>query len=212
LSSDSIETGGLERLSLMTAKLPRKNIVICIAGLTACGKSTAAKRLAEKYGLKYVSGGTALKELALHEGYKTLERGWWESSEGLKFLEQRSRDFSFDKQVDTELLKWAEQGNVVLDSWTMPWLFNNGFKIWIEVSPEERARRLVRRDKINLKEAEKIIRDKDGKTQRIYEKLYSFKLGEDFSPFDLVLDTELLSANETFETLNLVIERLVLKR
>jgi len=94
----------------------------------------------------------------------------------------------------------------------MPWLFKNGFKIWIEVSPQERAKRLARRDKISLRKAEKAITEKDGKTKRIYERLYGFKLGEDFSPFDLVLDTELLSAKETFDTLSLVIDRLILKK
>jgi len=197
----------------MTATpLAKRNVVICIAGMTACGKSTVARRLAEKYGLKYVSGGTVLKELAIRMGYKAQERGWWETTEGMRFFERRLRDFRFDKQVDAELLNWAEQGNVVLDSWTMPWLFKNGFKIWIEVSPQERARRLVRRDKMSLREAEKAITEKDRKTKRIYERLYGFKLGEDFSPFDLVLDTELLSANETFGTLSLVIDRLVLKK
>jgi len=197
----------------MTAKqMAKRKVVICIAGMTACGKSTVARRLAEKYGLKYVSGGTALKELAMRMGYKAQVRGWWETTEGKRFLERRLHDFRFDKQVDTELLSWAEQGNVVLDSWTMPWLFKNGFKIWIDVSPQERAKRLARRDKISLREAEKAITEKDGKTKRIYERLYGFKLGEDFSPFDLVLDTELLSAKETFETLSLVIYRLVLKK
>jgi len=197
----------------MTAKqMAKRNIVICIAGMTACGKSTVARRLAEKYGLKYVSGGTALKELAIRMGYKAQERGWWETTEGTRFLERRLRDSRFDKQVDAELLNWAEQGNVVLDSWTMPWLFKNGFKIWIEVSLQERAKRLAHRDKMSLREAEKAITEKDGKTKRIYERLYGFKLGEDFSPFDLVLDTELLSANETFGTLSLVIDRLVLKK
>jgi len=192
--------------------LAKRNVVICIAGMTACGKSTVARRLAEKYGLKYVSGGTVLKELAIRMGYKAQERGWWETTEGIRFLERRLRDFRFDKQVDAELLNWAEQGNVVLDSWTMPWLFKNGFKIWIEVSLQERAKRLAHRDKMSLREAEKAITEKDGKTKRIYERLYGFKLGEDFSPFDLVLDTELLSANETFGTLSLVIDRLVLKK
>lgn len=197
----------------MTSKLlTKRNVVICIAGMTACGKSTVARRLAEKYRLKYVSGGTALKELAIQMGYKAQEKGWWETTGGMRFLERRLRDFRFDKQVDTELLKWAERGNVVLDSWTMPWLFKNGFKVWIEVSPQERARRLARRDKISIGEAEKAIMEKDGKTERIYERLYGFKLGEDFSPFDLVFDAELLSANETFEALSIVIDRMVLKK
>lgn len=189
----------------------KKDIVICIAGLTASGKSTVARRIADKFGLKYHSGGTALKELAVKVGYKAEGRGWWESAEGMRFFEQRLRDARFDKQVDAELLKVAEQGNVVLDSWTMPWLSEKGFKIWIEVSSEERARRLARRDKVSVEEAGKVLKEKDNKTKSVYEKLYGFKLGEDYSPFDLVLDTEHLSSSETFETLCLVIKRLVLK-
>jgi cytidylate kinase len=93
----------------------------------------------------------------------------------------------------------------------MPWLSKKGFKIWLEVSQEERARRLTRRDGISLEEAEEMIREKDGKTKQIYRKLYGFKLGEDYSPFDVVLDTELLSSEEVFDTLSLIIDRLVLR-
>lgn len=180
--------------------------------MTACGKSTAARRLADNYRLKYVSGGIMLKEVAIGMGYKAQDRGWWETTEGLRFLERRTRDPRFDKQVDEELLNWAKRGNVVLDSWTMPWLSETGFKIWLEVSSQERARRLISRDKISLREAEEIIKEKDGKTKQIYRSLYGFKLGEDFSPFDLILDTEELSAHEVFDTLSLVIDRLVLKK
>jgi len=190
----------------------KKRIVICLAGLTACGKSTAARRLAEKYRLKYISGGTALKELALKMGYNAKDGGWWETQEGMRFLEQRLRDPKFDKQIDAQLHDWAERGDVVLDSWTMPWLTKKGFKIWLEVSPAERAKRLAHRDNISLKEAAQVIKEKDGKTRRIYKRLYGFKLGEDYSPFDLVLDSEFLSSDEVFDTLSLVIDRLVLKR
>jgi adenylate kinase family enzyme len=34
----------------------RRRIVICVAGLSGCGKSTAARRLAKKYGLSRVRG------------------------------------------------------------------------------------------------------------------------------------------------------------
>jgi cytidylate kinase len=193
-------------------KVANKKIVICLAGLTACGKSTAARRLAQKYGLKYVSGGTALKELAFKMGYKARETGWWESPDGMRFLEERLSDLRFDKQIDSQLLRWADEGNIVLDSWTMPWLSRTGFKIWLEVSPGERAKRLTHRDGLSLGRAIQIIREKDGKTKEIYERLYGFKLGEDYSPFDLILDGESLTSNEVFDVLSFVIDRLVLKR
>jgi len=100
-----------------------KKVVICISGMTGSGKSTVAKRLAGKYGLGYFSGGNALKTLAQEEGYDSDVRGWWETAEGLNFLQQRMGDPTFDKKIDEKLLKLAKEGNVVLDSWTMPWLY-----------------------------------------------------------------------------------------
>lgn len=199
-----------ERLLGMSSK--SQKIVICIAGLTACGKSTAAKRLAERFNLEYASGGTTLKETALKMGYKASGKGWWESAEGVRFLRQRARDPEFDRRIDDYLLKLTERGNVVLDSWTMPWLSRKGFKIWLEVTPEERARRLTRRDGISIEEAKRAIKEKDGGTKQIYDRLYGFKLGEDYLPFDLILDSERLSADEVFDVLCFVVEHLALKQ
>jgi len=187
----------------------KKTVIICLAGMTGSGKSTVARRLAEKYGLRYVSGGSALKEFAIEAGYKPKETGWWESDEGKRFLKRRVEDQAFDKKVDEKLLRWARSGNIVLDSWTMPWLFKGGFKIWLEASPRVRARRLAKRNSISLQAALKAIREKDAKTKVIYKDLYGFDLGEDFSPFDMILDADDLSADEVFETLCLVVDRLV---
>ena len=57
-------------------------------------------------------------------------------------------DPAFDKRIDEKLLELAKQGNVVLDSWTMPWLLKGGFKIWLEASSTVRAKRVVTRDNI----------------------------------------------------------------
>jgi len=188
----------------------QKRIIICIAGMSGCGKSTVARKLAKKYGLKHLSGGDMLKALAVKTGYKPRERGWWETEDGRSFLQQRMQDQEFDKTVDEELMKWARRGNVVLDSWTMPWLLKeNAFKVWLEASPDERARRLARRNRIRVEEALRALEEKDGKTKGIYKRLYGFDLGEDFSPFDLVFDTNELESGEVFRALCMVIDRLV---
>jgi len=187
-----------------------KKIVICISGMAGTGKSTLSKKLADKYGLQCYSGGDALKELAKAEGYDVSRQGWWESPEGLNFLKKRVDDPKFDKSVDAELLKYAQQGNVILDSWTMPWLLNEGFKIWLMASLEKRAARVAERDKITLNEAFKVLEEKENKTRAIYKKLYSFVLGEDLAPFDLVLDTDDLSAEEVFAVLCKAVENVVL--
>ncbi len=187
----------------------QKKIVICISGMTGSGKSTVAKRLADKYGLDYFSGGNALKTLAQEEGYNPDVTGWWETAEGLKFLQQRMGDPVFDKRIDEKLLELAEQGNVVLDSWTMPWLLNWGFKVWLEASPQVRAKRVVNRDSISIEEAIKALTEKDERTRQIYKKLYGFDLGNDLSPFNLVLATDELEPDEVFHAVCLVTDRLV---
>ncbi len=194
-----------------TKSASKNNIVVCISGMAGTGKSTLAKKLAEKYGLRYFSGGDALKELAADKGYDTSVRGWWESPEGLRFLEKREQNHEFDKMVDNKLLEYAQQGCVLLDSWTMPWLLKNGFKIWLIASEEKRAERIAERDKLPLKEALQVLKEKEAKTKAIYKKLYGFALGEDLQPFDLILDTNNLNAGEVFQTLCMVIENLVLK-
>jgi cytidylate kinase len=187
----------------------KEPIVICICGMAGSGKSVLAKKLAKKYGLKYCSGGDALKALAIEEGYKPFECGWWESREGMRFLEKRDKDPKFDEAVDRKFLELAQQGNVILDSWTMPWLLKKGFKVWLEASPKKRAERIANRDGISVKEALEALRDKEEWTKAIYKKLYGFSLGEDFKPFHLILDTDNLKAEEVFHVLCTVIDNMI---
>jgi cytidylate kinase len=186
-----------------------KRVVICISGMTGSGKSTVAQRIAENYGLIYFSGGNALKNLAQEEGYNSDVTGWWETAEGLRFLQQRMGDPAFDRSIDEQLLELAEEGNVVLDSWTMPWLLNHGFKVWLEASPKVRAKRVMNRDSISVEKAIKALNEKDEQTRKIYKELYGFDLGNDLSPFDLILDTDELEPDEVFYAICLITDNLV---
>ena len=192
-------------------KIQREPAIICVCGMAGSGKSTVAKRIAAEFKLRYFSGGDALMAFAVEEGFRPLERGWWESKEGLSFLQKRGKDPRFDKTVDKKLLEVAEKGNVVLDSWTMPWLLKRGFKIWLEASVEERANRIAGRDKTSYKEALEALKSKESQTKAIYSKMYGFKLGEDLEPFDFILDTEDLIASQVFQIVRLVIESIVFK-
>ena len=193
-----------------TKNTKEKKIVVCISGMAGTGKSTLAKKLAQKYKLKYYSGGDALKALAAEEGYNSSCNGWWESPEGLRFLEKREKNLKFDKAVDHKLLESAQKGNVLLDSWTMPWLLKTGFKIWLIASIKKRAERIAERDKITIKEARRVLKEKEVGTKAIYKKLYGFALGEDFTPFHLVLDTDRLSAEQVFQVLSTVMDNVIL--
>jgi cytidylate kinase len=186
-----------------------KKIVLCISGMAGTGKSTLSKKIAQNYSLKCYSGGDALKELAKEAGYTISDQGWWESPVGLSFLKIRVNDPKFDREVDNKLLSYAQQGNVLLDSWTMPWLLKDGFKIWLMASMDKRAARVAERDQISIPEAYKVLEEKESQTKAIYKKLYGFNLGEDYSPFNFVLDTDNLNADEVFSVLCRVIDNVV---
>jgi cytidylate kinase len=177
--------------------------------MAGTGKSTLSKKIALKYRLKCYSGGDALKELAKEAGYEVTGEGWWESPEGLNFLECRVKDPQFDKEVDSKLLGYAKLGDVLLDSWTMPWLLKDGFKIWLMASFDKRAARVAERDNLSFDQAFAVLKEKEAQTKAIYKKLYGFNLGEDFVPFDFILDTDNLDANQVFAVLCRVIDNTV---
>ncbi|MDR2203585.1 MAG: cytidylate kinase family protein [Nitrososphaerota archaeon] len=187
----------------------RKPLVLCISGMAGTGKSTLSKKVAARYNLKCYSGGDALKELAREAGCAVTGEGWWESPEGLSFLERRVHDSQFDRTVDDKLLGYAKLGDVLLDSWTMPWLLEYGFKIWLMASFDKRVARVAERDKMTFKEAFSVLKKKEAQTKAIYRELYGFCLDEDFAPFNFILDTDNLTADEVFEVLCRVIDNTV---
>jgi cytidylate kinase len=54
------------------------------------------------------------------------------------------------------------------------------------------------------------LEEKEARTKAIYKELYGFVLGEDFAPFDLILDTDKLNADEVFDVLCRVIGNVVI--
>jgi cytidylate kinase len=93
----------------------------------------------------------------------------------------------------------------------MPWLLEGGFKIWLQASIDKRAARVAARDRMTIQQAFKVLEEKETRTKAIYKALYGFVLGEDLAPFDLVLDTDNLSASEVFLVLCKVLDNVVFK-
>ena len=102
---------------------------IVISGPPAVGKTTVAKGLAEEFNLKYLSGGDVLKEMAKEQGFDSEGDDWWDTEDGMKFLNQREENPEFDKKLDARLTKLFDEGNMVITSYTLPWLIKDGIKI-----------------------------------------------------------------------------------
>lgn len=169
---------------------------IIVSGMPAVGKTTVSKTVAESLGLKLVGGGDVLKEMAMEEGYSPGGDDWWDTDEGIRFLEERKRHSGFDKEVDVRLLVKAKEGDVVITSYPVPWLSKQGLKIWLSGSVESRAKRMSKRDKMDGRRCVKVLAVRDGENYKLYKKIYKIEFGRDLSPFDLVIDTDAIDESE----------------
>lgn len=172
---------------------------IIISGPPAIGKTTIAKGLAKEFGLKYLSGGDVLKELAKDEGFSTERNDFWDTEAGMKFLNMRKGNPEFDKIVDEKLKKLYTTEDVVITSYTLPWLVNDGVKIWLAGSQEISAKRMTTRDSIPFDEAEGIVKKRYEENKMIYKKLYGFNFGEDLSVFDEIINTDGLGPEQVLD-------------
>lgn len=173
-----------------------RRISIVISGMPSVGKTTAAETIAKKFGLKHVAGGDMLKLMAYERGYKPSGSEWWDTKEGMKFLSERKRNPDFDKEVDRRLAEHMRKGRVVITSYSIPWIYKKGLKLWFHAPQKIRALRLAGRDMISAKKALAIIRKRDSENKLLYRKLYKIRFGEDLSPFNFIIDTQNVGAEE----------------
>jgi cytidylate kinase len=173
---------------------------IIISGPPAIGKTTISKGLAKEFGMKSLSGGDVLKELAKEQGFKTQGDDWWDTKEGMEFLNQRKGNYEFDKKVDEKLKDLFLKGNVVITSYTLPWLVDGGVKIWLAGSRENSARRMQTRDKTTLGDSLEIVKKRYDENKMLYKKLYGFDFGDDLSVFDVIINTDDLDAGKVLES------------
>ena len=171
-----------------------KAIILC--GMPAVGKTTVAKIIASRLGLKLVGGGDILKEIALEEGYNAVGDDWWDTDEGMRFMEERAGTPKFDREVDERLLAKARKGNLVITSYTLPWLADDALKVWLSGTKRSRAERMAERDSSSVEDCAKIIDARDTENYELYKDLYEIEFGKDLSPFDIVVGTDGIPATK----------------
>ncbi len=169
---------------------------IIISGKPAAGKTTVAVIIAKRLGIKTIGGGDILKEMAIERGYNAHGDSWWDTEEGIKFLEERKSNPDFDNEADVKLIKKIDAGNIVVTSYPAPWISKNGFKVWLDGTVETRAERMRKRDKSTTNETMKVVKIRDEENFNVYMKLYNINFGKDKTPFNLVIDTNKKTPDE----------------
>jgi cytidylate kinase len=182
---------------------------VIISGPPAIGKTTVAKGLGKEFDLKFLGGGDILKELAKDEGFNSGGDDWWDTPEGMKFLKQRSENPEFDRKVDEKLKELFLNGGVVITSYTLPWLVQDGIKIWLAGSHENSAKRMTSRDNMDNEQALEITKKRYDENKKLYKKLYNFDFGENLEVFDKIIDTDELDAEKVLEIAKQTVKELL---
>ena len=147
--------------------------------------------------------------MAFERGYSSsLNHDWWDTEEA-KFYEYRNVIHDFDKEVDNRLIDLANKGNVVITSYTLPWISDSTINFWLHGSVDNRAKRMAMRDNINFIEAKKIVQRRDDENKIIYKKIYNFDFGQRLDVFDFALNTDLLSLDSLMDLSIKIIEKIL---
>ncbi|MEM3723203.1 MAG: AAA family ATPase, partial [Candidatus Hadarchaeales archaeon] len=159
-------------------------------GLHGAGKTTAAKHLAKKFGLEYVCAGDVFRQMAKERGL-TLE----------EFSKVAERDPRIDLMIDKRTARMARRGNVLIDGRLAGWMAKKAdLRILLTAPLEVRVKRIVGRERRRYKEVLRETRARERSEAKRFRKFYHIDVN-DYSKFDLVVNTANLSAEEVAKIL-----------
>lgn len=174
-------------------------------GLAASGKSTLAGKLADHLGLRLVHPSGVMRQLLAGQPVvpdkSVANDGFWESPEGSRILDFRlTQSIPVDVEANNILLQEVAKGDVVIDSWSLPWLTDKGVRIHLKAPLDVRARRAAERAGITVENAAVLISKKDEDTRVLFRRLYGFDICLDLDGrFDLTVEAGELSGRAVFE-------------
>ncbi len=166
-------------------------MIVTVSGLHGTGKSTYAAQLAKGLKLRHVSAGVLFRQIA-KERHVSLE------DIGNSALE----DPTIDRLIDEETMKEAERGDVVIDGQLAGWVLKekSDLRIYLTAPDDVRLARIARRDRLELDEAKRQTAQRERVQLERYRRHYGLNV-EDESIYHLVLDTSILSIDETTKVL-----------
>jgi len=160
-------------------------VTITVSGTPGSGKTTVAKLLKEKIGLKYVYSGKVFREMARQYGMSLQDFG--------RYCEKHRE---IDEKLDNRQIEILKEGDVILEGRLAGWLAHRNnipaFKILIDADIDVRAKRIVKREGGTVEERKKEIVEREKSEMLRYKKYYDIDL-KDTSIYDVVVDSTNLS-------------------
>jgi len=173
-----------------------KKIIITISGFHGVGKSTIARYIAKKYGLKYISSGELFRKIASEKGL-TLE-------ELSKLAEKDpSIDLMIDERMKIEGAKPGTVGDALLAGWILKDIAD--IKIWLKAPLDVRVKRIAEREDRPFDVVYKETVERENSERLRFKKYYSIDI-DDLSIYDYVLSTHHLSLESVISVIEDIIE------
>ncbi|MCW4050212.1 MAG: cytidylate kinase family protein [Candidatus Bathyarchaeota archaeon] len=170
-------------------------LVITIAGPHGSGRTTQATKLAETFGLKYVSAGTLFRERAEELGI-TLE----------EMSKRASANSDFDNYLDRRSKEESRKGGVVIDATLSGFMAHTpDLRVFLTCPIAERVRRIAQREERDLEEVDRETRFREKNEIKRFKEYYDVDL-EDLSVYDIVLNTGLFDAESTARILKNIVD------
>jgi cytidylate kinase len=82
-------------------------------------------------------------------------------------------------------------------------------KIWLDASHESSTQRMQSRDNMSSENAYEITKTRFDKNKALYKKLYGFNFGEDKDVFDVIINTDNLTANQVIDVTTETVRKLI---
>jgi cytidylate kinase len=172
-------------------------VVIAVSGLHGAGKTTVAAELAKRFGLRHICAGEIFRRMASERGMSLEE-----------FNRYAETHPEIDRELDRRTIEEAKKGNAVVDARLAGWIVEADFKILLTAPLQTRAERISRREGKNIEEVLKETQIREESEARRFLQLYGIDVN-DFSVFDLILNTGRLSEKQTKEIIVSAVEKIL---
>jgi len=166
--------------------------VIVISGMPGCGSTTTGKLLSVRTGIEFFSVGTYYKKLAEKEADE--KKIGWKSPTVVSTKYLASRKGSGKKlhnDIDQMQVDLAKKGDIIIESKLGVHMLRDlaDFRIWLKADIDTRSKRYAQREKMPIKDAEKLLHEKEKLEKRSFRQIYGFDFFELEKEADVVIDT-----------------------